>query len=628
MRVVAPEPGLDVLVGVDGGVPVDDVDVLVPVGTGGEQVVGGADVEVVRVGVDDEDRAVATGCDELLDLALDGREVGEGREHHHVARDAALDVVLQHQQRLRGGAPDVAVEQARGAGPAHVVGGITDDRVADDDRVVDALADRRGRLAQDDLARGYGRGVLGLLVAGGEALVEALELHGVVGSLARARDGVLGDDGLVGDDHETNGRDGEHDREPARDDARDEHLGTVIVARAQKTPQDVARTTHLGEHGEQPLGTEGEGAGERDGQDLDPDGRGERLGPHEDDEGIVPEVDAIGVTSHPGERRQGEEPGEKPVGDEKGRDEDDGEQRREQHATVVEEGGLCGEKHHHGDERQEGDDAREVVAARGRGQGPLGPLPHGPRKGQPGAQEQRERTGVGAIVDAAGILARTVEHCHGDGRGEREHQGEDALQLAGTAVAVEQEHEHDGPDDAELRVDAQVPQVGGGRRCTKRVEVGHVAQDVAQVLEEPQRGQEVGAQLGEQHVVEDDAEHHHDEQHERHRRPDALEATEPEVADQLVGGRALALAARHGGGDDIARQHEEHDDAQMAGGKPGHLEVVEDDGEDRQDPQTVKLVHARARRAMRRGRRCPPDACHVYLVRAVVLDTQMIIGLT
>ena len=145
--------------------------------------------------------------------------------------------------------------------------------------------------------------------------------------------------------------------------------------------------------------------------------------------------------------------------------------------------------------------------------------------------------------------------------------------------------EDERPQDAKLHVNAQIPQVREWRDAADLVEVRQAVHDVVPVVEEQKARQDVGAHLGEGHVVEGDAHHADNEDHRCHGRPETLEAATPK-ARQIHVARAVELA-QDGVGHQVARQHEEHDDAHVAARQPVHLQVVCHHGCDRQGAQAL-----------------------------------------
>ena len=283
----------------------------------------------------------------------------------------------------------------------------------------------------------------------------------------------------------------------------------------------------------------------------------------------------------------------------------------EQHAAVIEELRGRGHNHHDDDEAHQAHPAKDLdgggggkhgaidKAARRGGVGDAahahllheqvatnhGHVAQGPHERQQGACQHGKGARIAAVVHAARVGSRHVEHRHEHGGDE----GEDACDNGHGALVVvrklETHRENERPQDAKLHVNAQIPQVRERRDAADLVEVRQAVHDVVPVVEEQKARQDVGAHLGEGHVVEGDAGHTDNEDHRRHGRPESLEAAAPE-ARQIHVARAVELA-QDGVGHQVARQHEEHDDAHMAAWQPVHLQVVCHHGCDCQGAQTL-----------------------------------------
>lgn len=91
------------------------------------------------------------------------------------------------------------------------------------------------------------------------------------------------------------------------------------------------------------------------------------------------------------------------------------------------------------------------------------------------ANQDGERTGIAAKVDPRWVGTRREEDHHPDQRHHSE-RGHDAQQPA----QIEEAHddgEQDGPDDVELLLDRQRPEVPQLRRPLEHLEVRHASQD-------------------------------------------------------------------------------------------------------------------------------------------------------
>lgn len=151
-------------------------------------------------------------------------------------------------------------------------------------------------------------------------------------------------------------------------------------------------------------------------------------------------------------------------------------------------------------------------------------------KGHPGAQQQREDAGVGAVVHAAGVGGRVVEHHHGKGGYRCESQDHTAR------VGFAHMHGHHGkqqrwPNQVELFLDGERPKVRKRRGVAQGVEVRNVLHNLPPVVKEQQRRQNVGTHLGEHHVVEDGAQRTGYNHNGHHGGDQATDAADPEALE-------------------------------------------------------------------------------------------------
>ena len=151
-------------------------------------------------------------------------------------------------------------------------------------------------------------------------------------------------------------------------------------------------------------------------------------------------------------------------------------------------------------------------------------------KGHPGAQQQREHTGVSAVVHTAGVGGRVVEHHHGDGGCGGKAQDHAAR------IGLAHMHGYHGeqqrrPNQVELLLDGKRPKMRKRRGVAQGVKVRNVLRNLPPVVKEQQRRQDVGTHLGEHHVVKDGAQragHHHDGHHGGEQ---AADAADPEALE-------------------------------------------------------------------------------------------------
>jgi len=213
----------------------------------------------------------------------------------------------------------------------------------------------------------------------------------------------------------------------------------------------------------------------------------------------------------------------------------------------------------------------------------LAQLDRAPDQRQGDAGEQADGVRVGAVVDARGVVPRVEED---PGEGDRgEGSGDHAEQQAGTAEELHPGGEEQGPEEVELLLDRERPEVAEEGRPLEGIEVGLVAEDEVPVGEVEERGQRVATQLVDPVRLDDRGEDH------RHRdqdsdggqqppRPAQPEAAQPQVA-------VAAELAEQQRGDQVAADHEEDVDPEEAPRHPADAGVVEEDGEHGERPQGV-----------------------------------------
>ena len=201
--------------------------------------------------------------------------------------------------------------------------------------------------------------------------------------------------------------------------------------------------------------------------------------------------------------------------------------------------------------------------------------------------------GVGAEVHPRGVgpvghVVRHRDHRHpgsgGDGaaEGRRSHQ----LEAAGGGGPRQQEPDRGRPDEVELLLDGQGPQVLQRRWAARGLEVGLVVDDEPPVRDVAEGGDDVAPHLG--HLV-------GPEQHQRHGGDDEEQAqrreqppgTPPEEAGKRDGAGALHLGDEERR-DEVAGDDEEQVDPEEPPWHPVHAGVVEQHADDRQRPQPVE----------------------------------------
>ena len=194
-----------------------------------------------------------------------------------------------------------------------------------------------------------------------------------------------------------------------------------------------------------------------------------------------------------------------------------------------------------------------------------------PDERQKSADEQRERAGVGAVVNARRIGVRVEQQDHLKGRQHDEH--DDAfLHRRAFDASFHADEQGDWPDEVELLFDRERPIMRQRGRRSECLEIRDIVEDLPPVVEEEQRRQDIRPHLREQGMVEDRAQQRRSEHGEHNGGNDAAHAAQPEVrqADRA----AVVVFLEKQAGDQITRQHEEHRDAEKAARCPSEVHVV------------------------------------------------------
>ena len=142
------------------------------------------------------------------------------------------------------------------------------------------------------------------------------------------------------------------------------------------------------------------------------------------------------------------------------------------------------------------------------------------------------------------------------------------------------------PNQVELFLDGERPKVRERRGVAQSIEVRDVLGNLPPVVEEQQRRQDVGAHLGEHHVVKDGAQragHHHDG---HHGGDQATDAADPEAFE--VDAAGLSDFVEQQARDQIARKHKEDRDAEQTALRPREVKVIEHHRDDGERTQAVK----------------------------------------
>ena len=142
------------------------------------------------------------------------------------------------------------------------------------------------------------------------------------------------------------------------------------------------------------------------------------------------------------------------------------------------------------------------------------------------------------------------------------------------------------PNQVELFLDGKRPKVRERRGVAQSIEVRDVLGNLPPVVEEQQRRQDVGAHLGEHHVVKDSAQRAGYKHYRYHGGNQATDAANPEALE--VDASGLSDFVEQQARDQIARKHKEDRDAKQAALSPREIKVIEHHRDDGERTQTVE----------------------------------------
>jgi len=208
----------------------------------------------------------------------------------------------------------------------------------------------------------------------------------------------------------------------------------------------------------------------------------------------------------------------------------------------------------------------------------------GPQEGEGDAEQEPERVRVGAVVDAGGVLAGRGQECHGEGGGDGQPGGH-AHAGPPRGQEREEEREEDGPEQVELLLHGERPEVGEQLRGRAR-EVGGSGRDL-----EPVRGEGEGARGlaadADQEVLPDEETggDRGDDDEEQGRQEPACPALPEGRQVQAPPGGELT---EEQGGDEEPGDHEEHVDSEETARQARRPEVEHEDGGDGEGAQAVE----------------------------------------
>ena len=314
-------------------------------------------------------------------------------------------------------------------------------------------------------------------------------------------------------------------------------------------------------------------------------GRGEH------DHRVVPEIDAVGPDAEPAQRAPAERQADGGAGHRGAREDGRGGDREYNQTALVEERRVLADSPDHDEDDDQAGERRHVepdppVAA---GHGRLRARPDHRERG---TDQQAGRPGVGALIDPGRVEARLVEGEHGRGGGRGEAQRRQREPGQELRLAPDQEHpgqQQPRPDQVELLLHGERPEVVERLRRREPAEVGGVRPDQVPVAEVPGGGPDGSAQIGEPGPVRDRDPGRDHRQHDEQSGQQAAGAPQPEIAQPHLPVRAEL--AQQQVRDQVSAEREEHPDAEQAARRPAELFVKGNDGQHGQCPQAVEAGH-------------------------------------
>ena len=343
----------------------------------------------------------------------------------------------------------------------------------------------------------------------------------------------------------------------------------------------------------------GEGRDGEDGRHLEDRPRHARprvlAGVGEDDDRRVPQVDPVGAHADPAQRAHAQQQPQ-PAGRVGRRHQDQDHGEREQHEpAAVEEGVEFARLPDHDRDHEQPEPAQPIECLpRLRGDLPAQPATW-PDHRQGAAEEQLESAGVGPVVDPGGVGPGLVEDRHQDHRDEAEEHGREGQARAHAAGRLalgdqlQPEQQDERPDDVELLLDRERPEVVERARRFEAREVGDVAEDLLPVVDVEHGGDDGVAELLGLGRPEDGDPGDDDHQHHEQRRQQAAGAGEPE-GPELDPPDPRELREQDVG-DQVAREGEEDADAEQPPGRPAEFEMEGDHRQNGYCSQPVEPGH-------------------------------------
>jgi hypothetical protein len=324
----------------------------------------------------------------------------------------------------------------------------------------------------------------------------------------------------------------------------------------------------------------------------------------------VPQVKPIRALADPSKWRHTERPADQRCRIRDGRDQHSGRQREQHQPAAVQEERVLRGPHHqerHGDQGHDGRDVDDHPSDQLDPQRVAeGAVDHGERC----ADEQLTGPGVGALVRPRVVEARAGEQRQQDEGDRGQHDGPSGDLQHRQPAEAQDEEQRERPEQVELLLHGEGPQVVQWPRPREVVEVGHVAGDRGPVADVEDRRQGLvpalveRAPLRQRGRAQDDQKHQH-EAGKQSPGPVDPEASEVEASRPLVGGEQYP-------GDQASAEGEEDPNAQQTTGQPGDAEVIAEDREDCDGADAVESREVRARRA-HRSWQGPPPRCRLTL---------------
>ena len=191
-------------------------------------------------------------------------------------------------------------------------------------------------------------------------------------------------------------------------------------------------------------------------------------------------------------------------------------------------------------------------------------------------------------------------HEDGDGDGGDEQPAAHIGHPPG-AGTPEQQHHDDRPDQVELLLDRQAPEVAQRGEVARR-RVAEPLPDLVPVRHVERAGEHVAAQLAERVAFEDRRPQRDHQHHQEHGGQESAGAAQPELSERDAV-RAFAFGDEQQG-DQVAGDDEEHLDAEEAAREPGAVGVIDhhrDDGDGSQPVQPGQVRQATDLRGVARS---------------------------